>query len=219
MKLKTMRMTFLIISIFTFSSNLSGQQTDTSWYKKSLSDFGSIYMGISNEMGDFHKTESYFWGFDLGLYLKPFKNSQNTYIKIGLASEWLDNSIMVDLQTLDRLLSYPLNLKFGGLKLGMLFLTDRLFIPSFDVLLASGDLRYQVPENVYNTYKNEIGKQTESIFIIMPRINLELKLTKNLKFGWVFSYRYVQGIDVPWSSNKSASDFGYHGTFIANFGR
>jgi len=176
-------------------------------------------MGISHEMGDFHESESYFWGFDLGLYLKPFKNSQNTQIKLGIAAEWLDNSITLDLQTSNRLLSYPANLKFGGLKLGMLFLTDHLIIPSFDVLLASGDFRYQVPESVYENYKNEIGNQTETIFIVMPKINLELKLTKNLKFGWGLSYRFVQGIDVPWSSNKSASNYGIHGTFIANFGK
>jgi hypothetical protein len=214
-----MKKAFLILFIVTFYFNLSAQQTDTSWFRKSLSDFGPVYMGISNEMGDFHKTESYFWGFDLGFYLKPFKNSKNTHIKIGLASEWLDNSIMLDLQTSSRLLSYPVNLKFGGIKLGMLFFTDRLFVPSFDVLIASGDLRYQVPENVYATYANDIEKQTESIYIIAPKINLEVKLTQSLKFGWGFSYRYVQGIDVPWSSNVLASDFGYHGTFIANFGK
>ena len=160
-----------ILTIFCFQSKIiNAQNQDTTWINKTLSDFGKVYFGISNEMGDFHSQESYFWGFDLGLYLHPFKNRmKSTEFKIGLGGSWLDNSVNVDLQVNNNNLSYPLNLKYGGIRLGMLFFTDKLFIPSFDVLIASGDLRYQVSDTMFNTYRNEIKKLTVQYILLCQK--------------------------------------------------
>jgi len=209
---------FAIVFLLICNKLLIAQQNDTSWTRKTISDFRTIYFGISNEMGDFHKTESYFLGFDLGMHLHPF-NNKNTSLKIGLGGSWLDNSVTLDFQTSNNYLSYPVNLKYGGVRSGLLFFTDKIFIPSFDILFAAGDLRYQVPVDVYSTYKNEIGSQTVPIYVIMPKINFEIKITETLKLGWGFSYRLVKGINVPWSNNDLASGFGYMGTFVGTFGQ
>ena len=215
-----MKKIILTISVIIICKQLIAQQNDTSWYKKSMSDFSTIYFGISNEMGTFHDAESYFWGFDMGLYFHPFNNSmKSSAIKIGLGGAWLDNSVNIDFQTSNKYISYPINIKYGGLRVGILFFTDALFIPSFDILFASGDLRYQIPDNVFNLYKNELVNKDVPLYIIMPKLNFEIRLTKNLKFGWGFSYKFVSGINVPWSNNAAVSNFGYHGTFIGVFGK
>lgn len=216
--MKLQKIIFIVFVIMFYHQASFAQGSNDSWYNKTLADFGNIYFGISNEMGDFLGSESYFWGFDLGLYLYPFKgNMKNTAIKIGLGGAWLDNSISRDLQTNERYLSYPINLKLGGIRTGLIFYSDKLFVPSFDILIASGNLSYQIPENVFNSYKDDVQKQTVPIYILMPKLNLEIKITENIKFGWGLSYRIVKGIDVPWANNTDASNIGYHGTFISVF--
>ena len=208
----------LIASFFIFASD---EKPDTlKWYEKSLADMNIFYFGFSNEMGDFHNSECNFWGFDIGmlLSLNNGKNSQTSII-LGLGGSWLDNSIMSDLYIdNNNYLSYPLHIKFGGVRLGMLFFNKNMFQPSFDILVAGGNVNYNIPEKTYSKYKQLVGENTDDLFVIMPKINLEIKLVKYLKFGWGFSYRIVRKINAPWSSNKQASDFGYHGLFkIGNF--
>ena len=73
---------------------------------------------------------------------------------------------------------------------------------------------------VYFGFSNDIEKQTIPIYVVMPKLNLEIKITNYMKFGWGLSYRMVKGVDIPWSSNSNASNFGYHGTFkFGNFGK
>jgi len=214
-----MRISFICLFLLLPGIYIHAQQNDSAWIKKSLSDFGNVYIGISNEMGDFLEAESYFWGFDLGMYLYPFKKSmKNTGVKIGLGAAWLDNSISLEIPVSDRKLICPVNIKYGGIRTGMLFFTDALIIPSFDVLVASGDLRLQIPDSLYTHYKEQLDKQTVPVYIIMPKINLEIKITSSLKFGWGFSYRYVENINIPWINNTKTGNFGYHGTFTGVFG-
>lgn len=192
----------------------------TKWHKKALSDFQTCYFGFSNEMGDIHNSESNFWGFDLGILLsKKGKDKRNTAFIIGLGGSWLDNSIVSDLYINDStFLSYPLHMKFGGLRLGVQFLNKSMFQPSFDILAAVGDIHYKIPDNTYKLYKAYVGEQIDAVGVIMPKINFEIKIFKFMKFGWGLSYRFVIGTNEPWTSDSKASDFGYHGIFkVGNF--
>lgn len=192
----------------------------TKWYRKTISDFQTCYFGFSNEMGDIHKSESNFWGFDLGVLLsKKPKGEMNTAIIVGLGGSWLDNSIVEDLYINDSTyLSYPLHMKFGGIRLGVQFLNNSMFQPSFDVLVAAGDIQYKIPDNTFKNYKVYVGERIDAVGVIMPKINFDIKIFKYLKFGWGLSYRFVIGTDEPWTSDSKASDFGYHGIFkVGNF--
>lgn len=210
---------FIILCIFT-SLTFSENSEKEKWFKKNLSDFQTCYFGFSNEMGDIHKSESNFWGFDLGLLLsrKP-KEEMNTAFIVGLGGSWLDNSIIEDLYINDSTyLSYPLHMKFGGLRLGIQFLNKSMFQPSFDVLFGAGDIQYKIPNDTYDRYKKFVGEQIDAVGVIMPKINFEIKIFKFMKFGWGLSYRFVIGTDEPWTSGSKASDFGYHGLFkVGNF--
>jgi hypothetical protein len=206
---------FILLSIIFVATAFA--RTDSTKSTKTLSDWGTVFFGFSNTMGEIYGVEGYVWGFDLGMLVYPAKHKNKSQaILLGLGGAWIDNNINVIVYSDPNgpnHAGFPIALRYGGVRAGYVAFADRIVHPSFDVLIAAGSLSLAVPKNYFERHKDVLEEKTQAVFVIEPRINAEIMLTKQKKIGLGAGYRFVNGIAVPWFSNRDLSHFGFHGLF------
>ncbi len=177
-----------------------------------LSDRMPVYFGIYNTMGTIYDADGYLWGFDIGTYY-PEKSHHTLIVK--LSGTWIDNNIDVIVDTNNRRIAttFPLQLRYGGVKIGYTPFGLSSIQPSFDLFLAGGDLSLSVNKLYYQANKDIIEKRRNPLIIIEPQLYVDILLTDFIKVGLGISYRNVFNVNVPWITKKDLSGFGFHGLF------
>lgn len=168
-----------------------------------------VYFGINNTMSIVYDVIGYFWGIEIGT---SYPENSNHALLVKLAGTWIDNNIDVivakDTQSLAT--TFPLQMRYGGLKLGYTPFAYSTIQPSFDLFMAGGDVSLSVTKSYLSANKALIEKRYQPVIVIEPQLNLEILLVDYLKVGLGISYRNVFNVQVPWIDRKDVSNFGFH---------
>jgi hypothetical protein len=85
-----------------------------------------------------------------------------------------------------------LSIEYGGLYLGYINDWEKLLHYSFNALIGSGKVSYR--DTGWKGYREDHFYRQDEIFVFEPGIDVELNITKRLRFTAGVSYLYVGGL-------------------------
>ncbi len=122
-------------------------------------------------------------------------------LTVGLAGYGLATIVEPNVPGRD---SMRMDLGYGGGYIDYQFMPDNVVHPGVHVLVGAGGMNYG-RRATHHEAGSTSYESTDAFFVVEPGVSAEVNLLRNLRLSVDASYRFVNGIDDPASSDEDLS--------------
>lgn len=110
----------------------------------------------------------------------------------GLTTETMTQGLGADTTQID--------MGYGGGIVGYQFMTNEIVHFGVQTLIGAGGVTYQRRDNDEN---GSTSDNADGFLVVEPGVNLELNVAKNIRVSLEGSYRFINGAELPGTTNSS----------------